>query len=163
MTAVEYLLSPTTTITTTTTPTPADPSLPHEPSGGTEWDDEKADEGDAEGYDDHDGGDDEEEDGEEDGLPPPPPLSEPPPPTTPHLGKKKPNKKGLVLTRAGPCPCGSGLKYKRCCRKKDKVKEFTAKVRGTASVNRIAIMETQEPNQMVSIGVVEDKLRAIVL
>eukprot|EP00903_Cladosiphon_okamuranus_P014076 g13083.t1 len=39
-------------------------------------------------------------------------------------GKKQPKKSGKAtrkVTRAADCPCGSGLKYKKCCRKKDAV------------------------------------------
>lgn len=32
---------------------------------------------------------------------------------------KKSEKPAKKVTRAADCPCGSGLKYKKCCRKKD--------------------------------------------
>lgn len=34
-------------------------------------------------------------------------------------GGKKSDKAGKKVMRAADCPCGSGLKYKKCCRKKD--------------------------------------------
>eukprot|EP00752_Nemacystus_decipiens_P004306 g3935.t1 len=33
--------------------------------------------------------------------------------------KKKSDKAAKKVTRAADCPCGSGIKYKKCCRKKD--------------------------------------------
>lgn len=33
--------------------------------------------------------------------------------------KKKSDKAAKKITRAADCPCGSGQKYKKCCRKKD--------------------------------------------
>lgn len=33
--------------------------------------------------------------------------------------KKKSGKAAKKITRAADCPCGSGVKYKKCCRKKD--------------------------------------------
>ncbi|CAM9588873.1 unnamed protein product [Chrysoparadoxa australica] len=38
-------------------------------------------------------------------------------------GKKKPRHK-----KGGACPCGSGLKYRKCCRSKDLSQEYTQKV-----------------------------------
>lgn len=34
-------------------------------------------------------------------------------------GKKKGDKAAKKVTRAADCPCGSGIKYRKCCRKKD--------------------------------------------
>ncbi len=31
------------------------------------------------------------------------------------LGKKPEEEKKIIVGRNDPCPCGSGLKYKKCC------------------------------------------------
>jgi hypothetical protein len=41
--------------------------------------------------------------------------------------------KAPKVGRNDPCPCGSGLKYKKCCLEKDRTKKSGVKKEGTAS------------------------------
>jgi len=47
-----------------------------------------------------------------------------------------------IVGRNAPCPCGSGLQYKRCCREKDRA-ERSARDRARAAAQREAVRECQ--------------------
>ena len=65
--------------------------------------------------------------------------------------QKKSDKAAKKVTRAADCPCGSGLKYKKCCRKKD------------AAIARGQIAPPAEPEGAPADSSVVDDLGSLVI
>lgn len=66
-------------------------------------------------------------------------------------GKKKGDKAAKKVTRAADCPCGSGIKYKKCCRKKD------------AAIARGQIAPPAEPESTEGDSSIVDDLGSLVI
>jgi methionyl aminopeptidase len=88
------------------------------------------------------------------------------------------NEKNKKVGRNNPCPCGSGLKYKKCCLRKDKamqtdIKELYYKkykirlkeekdIEGIREAGRLVGETFKEVEKMIAPGIVTDEINRLV-